>query len=195
MQAASSIPQHSSVYQIVTEQIIKQSESGVAPWHRPWATQMPKNLISKREYRGINVFLLASRGYGSPYWLTYKQATEQSGNVRRGEHGSKVVFWKIDKYDSEDADGHTVAKTSASVCEYRIGKDAMAKTYYSTEVAAKRIGVSFRTLNRWLNLGKIKPSMGIPFSDGRMLWRWTDADVAKGRKVKAAQKPGPKPTN
>jgi antirestriction protein ArdC len=98
MQAASSIPQRSSVYQIVTEQIIKQLESGVAAWHRPWTTQAPRNLVSKREYRGINVFLLASRGYGSPYWLTYKQATEEGGNVRHGEHGSKVVFWKIDKY-------------------------------------------------------------------------------------------------
>lgn len=67
----------------------------------------------------------------------------------------------------------------------------MKKTY-STEVAAKRIGVSFRTLNRWLALGKIKPSVGIPFSDGRKLWRWTDGDLAKGRKVKAAQKPGRK---
>ena len=67
----------------------------------------------------------------------------------------------------------------------------MKKTY-STEVAAKRIGVSFRTLNRWLALGKIKPSLGIPFSDGRKLWRWTDADLAKGRKVKTAQKSGPK---
>ena len=68
----------------------------------------------------------------------------------------------------------------------------MTKTYYSTEVAAKRIGVSFRTLNRWLAQEKIKPSVGIPFSDGRMLWRWTDADIARGRKVKAAQKPGAK---
>ena len=41
----------------------------------------------------------------------------------------------------------------------------MKKTY-STAVAARRIGVSFRTLNRWLNLGKIKPSQGIRFSDG-----------------------------
>ena len=67
----------------------------------------------------------------------------------------------------------------------------MKKTY-STAVAARRIGVSFRTLNRWLELKKIRPSQGIPFGDGRMLWRWTDADIAKGRKVKAAQKPGPK---
>ena len=69
----------------------------------------------------------------------------------------------------------------------------MKKKTYSTPQAAKKIGVSFRTLNRWLNIGKIRPSDGIPFSDGRMLWRWTDADIAKGRKVKAAQKPGPKP--
>jgi predicted site-specific integrase-resolvase len=62
----------------------------------------------------------------------------------------------------------------------------------STEMAAKRIGVSFRTLNRWISLGKIKASEGIRFADGRMLWRWTDADIAKGKKVKAAQKPGPK---
>jgi len=67
----------------------------------------------------------------------------------------------------------------------------MKKTY-STEVAAKRIGVSFRTLNRWLSLGKVRASMGIPFKDGRKLWRWTDADIAKGKRVNAAQKPGPK---
>jgi predicted site-specific integrase-resolvase len=67
----------------------------------------------------------------------------------------------------------------------------MKKTY-STEAAAKRIGVSFRTLNRWLSLGKIRPSLAIPFKDGRKLWRWTDAEIAKAKKVKAAQKPGPK---
>ena len=66
------------------------------------------------------------------------------------------------------------------------------KRTYSTAVAAKRIGVSFRTLNRWLALRKIRPSLGIRLGDGRMLWRWTDANLAKGRKVKATQRPGPK---
>jgi hypothetical protein len=68
----------------------------------------------------------------------------------------------------------------------------MAKTY-DTRQAARRIGVSFRTLNRWLAQDTIKPSDGVPYGGGRILWRWTDADIAKGRKVKAAQKPGPKP--
>jgi predicted site-specific integrase-resolvase len=65
------------------------------------------------------------------------------------------------------------------------------KRTYSTPQAAKKIGVSFITLHRWLRDGKIRPQ-GIPLED-RILWLWTDADIAKGRKVKAAQKPGPKP--
>ena len=68
----------------------------------------------------------------------------------------------------------------------------MQKTH-STAQAARKIGVGFRTLNRWLDLGKIRPSLAVPIGGGRTLWRWTDADIAKGRKVKAAQKPGPKP--
>jgi hypothetical protein len=67
----------------------------------------------------------------------------------------------------------------------------MKKTY-STQQAAKKMGVSFRTLNRWLNLELIRPSMAFPIGGGRTLWCWTDADIAKGRKVKATQKPGPK---
>ena len=63
---------------------------------------------------------------------------------------------------------------------------------YSTRQAAKIIGVSYVTLRRWLSKGQLKPSQGVPY-DGRTLWRWTQADIAKGRKVKAAQKPGPKP--
>lgn len=67
----------------------------------------------------------------------------------------------------------------------------MKKTY-STRRAAAKIGVSFRTLNRWLALGKIRPSRAIKMAGGHTLWLWTDADVIRGRKVKAAQKPGPK---
>src|ERR1700690_3196168 len=104
MQAASILQHHSSVYSIVTDQILKQLEAGVAPWHKPWTTQIPMNLVSGRGYRGINVFLLSSSGYGSPNWLTYKQATERGGHVRKGEHGTKVVFWKVGTREAEDAD-------------------------------------------------------------------------------------------
>jgi len=64
---------------------------------------------------------------------------------------------------------------------------------YSTRQAAARLRVSFRTLNRWLSQGKVRPSIAVPLGGGRTLWRWKEADIAKARKVKAAQKPGPKP--
>jgi predicted site-specific integrase-resolvase len=66
-------------------------------------------------------------------------------------------------------------------------------TTYSTRRAAAKMGISFRTLNRWLARGLIRASQPIPIEGGRTLWRWTDADIAKGRKVKAQQHPGPKP--
>jgi antirestriction protein ArdC len=120
MQAESILPHRASVYSIVTEQILKQLESGVAPWHRPWSTQTPKNLVSGREYRGINVFLLASSGYGSPYWLTYKQATERGGHVRKGQHGTKIVFWKIGTRETEDADGDAAERKSIVLRYYTV---------------------------------------------------------------------------
>ncbi len=87
-------------YSIVTEQVIAALESGTVPWHRPWSveTGLPRNLQSGKPYRGINPFLLAcaqaAHGFESPYWVTYKQAAERGGHVRRGEHSSLVVFWK-----------------------------------------------------------------------------------------------------
>jgi antirestriction protein ArdC len=104
MQATASLPQHSSVYQIVTEQIIKQLESGVAPWRKPWTTAQPRNLMTQRDYRGLNTLLLASQGYASPYWLTFNQAQKLGGHIRRGEYSSLVTFWKIGEYEKQDAD-------------------------------------------------------------------------------------------
>jgi hypothetical protein len=66
------------------------------------------------------------------------------------------------------------------------------KKTYSTEQAAKKIGIGFRTLNRWLALELIRPAIAVPMGGGHTLWRWNDADIAKGRNVAIAQKPGPK---
>jgi len=67
----------------------------------------------------------------------------------------------------------------------------MNKTY-TTLQAAKKIGVSFRTLNRWLAVGLIRPA-AVPYGGGRFLWVFSDDDIAKGRKIKSEQHPGPKP--
>jgi antirestriction protein ArdC len=85
------------VYAIVTEKIIKLLEQGVVPWRRPWTGGgLPRNVVSKQPYRGINHFLLSASKYVQPYWLTMRQANESGGHVRKGEESTIVVFWKVD---------------------------------------------------------------------------------------------------
>ena len=93
-----------SPYQIITDKIIEQLQRGVVPWRKPWSAQFPKSLRSLREYRGINVLLLASQGYASPYWLTFNQARALGGHVKQGEHSTLVTFWKRSPYKVKDAE-------------------------------------------------------------------------------------------
>jgi antirestriction protein ArdC len=111
---------HASVYEIVTSRILAELERGEIPWRKPWRTLPPANLISKKPYRGINVFLLAIQGYGSQYWLTFNQAKQLGGNVRKGEHGTKIIFWKFDKFETETADGETESRQSAFLRYYTV---------------------------------------------------------------------------
>jgi antirestriction protein ArdC len=94
-------------YAIVTEKIINLLEQGIVPWRRPWsATGLPRNLMSKKPYRGVNLFLLSATKYVSPFWATMKQANQLGGSVRKGEHSQIVVFWKVDQIpDAETETG------------------------------------------------------------------------------------------
>lgn len=96
-----------SVYEVITQRIIQQLESGTAPWHKPWKARgraaLPRNLITGREYRGINTWILFGE-YSSPYWLTFRQAKELGGHVRQGETGFPVVYWKFGTREVQDGD-------------------------------------------------------------------------------------------
>lgn len=89
------------VYAIVRDRLIAQLEQGVIPWRRPWATTgTPINAVSKRPYRGINLFLLP-RDYADNRWVSFKQAGDLGGKVRKGEKSSLVVFWKPIEVDDD----------------------------------------------------------------------------------------------
>ena len=121
MQAEPILQHRSSVYSIVTEQILKQLESGVAPWRKPWRTEPPCNLVSGKEYRGINPFLLGTQGYGSRYWLTFNQANKLGGHIRKGEKSSIVTFWNIgEEKIVRDANGNTRKSKPFLLRYYRV---------------------------------------------------------------------------
>jgi antirestriction protein ArdC len=85
-----------TVYQVITDRVIALLQQGTVPWQKPWqgAELAPQNLVSRKPYRGVKVFLLHAMSYTSPYWLTFRQAQELGGHVRKGEKACPVVFWK-----------------------------------------------------------------------------------------------------
>jgi antirestriction protein ArdC len=100
-------------YDIINQKIMELLENGTVPWRKTWNAQsnQPKNLISKKDYRGINVFLLACMPYNSPYWMTYKQVSDKGGHVIKGSKSCPIIFWKwLSRKDagSDDADTVTV---------------------------------------------------------------------------------------
>jgi antirestriction protein ArdC len=92
----------SNLYQRITDQIIAELERGTLPWHKPWsAGHLGDRVVrplrhSGESYRGINIISLwmtaTAFSYTSPYWMTYRQALELGGQVRKGEKGSPVIF-------------------------------------------------------------------------------------------------------
>lgn len=101
------------LYQEVTDRVVGMLEQGVAPWRKPWKVSgngvgLPRNIATGKPYRGVNPFLLGmtalERGYSSPWWGTYRQVAERGGQVRKGEHGTLIVFWKQYRKQDPDAD-------------------------------------------------------------------------------------------
>jgi antirestriction protein ArdC len=99
---------NSKSYDRITERIVNLLTQGTVPWHKPWLvkTGLPRNLITQKPYRGINVFLLMAMNYESPNWLTLRQANAMGGQIKPGEKSCPVVFWKPmkvkDKESGED---------------------------------------------------------------------------------------------
>jgi antirestriction protein ArdC len=101
-------------YQRITDAVIEQLEAGTKPWIRPWRGNSRGSLVPRRvtgeAYRGINVLMLwlASElaGYEENTWLTYRQAQELGGQVRKGEKGALVVkygtFAPKEREDDDD---------------------------------------------------------------------------------------------
>lgn len=82
------------VYTIITEKIIEQLEKGTVPWQKPWhEAGLPKNLISGKSYRGVNVMLLASHGYEHNLFLSFKQLQDIGASVKKDEKGHQVIYW------------------------------------------------------------------------------------------------------
>lgn len=95
---------------MITKAIIERLEAGTRPWVRPWTgiTYSRPLRACGSPYRGINTLWLwmaaDTAGHSSPYWLTYRQAQLQGGQVRKGERGTVAIFYKAYRQEAEDED-------------------------------------------------------------------------------------------
>ncbi len=85
----------------VADYFIEEMKKGTAPWQQDWdnaANVVPVSAVTDAPYRGTNALLLMavrmSQGYGDNRWLTFRQVQELGGKVKKGEHGTKCIFWK-----------------------------------------------------------------------------------------------------
>ncbi|MBI9095257.1 MAG: DUF1738 domain-containing protein [Sphaerochaeta sp.] len=100
-----------SVYEIVTDRICELLEKGNIPWRKPWTGThggFPRSMESGKLYRGINHFLLSCADFESPYWLTFNQARNRGGQVRKGEKGTPIIFFQWKEYEKTSSNGETV---------------------------------------------------------------------------------------
>jgi antirestriction protein ArdC/phage/plasmid primase-like uncharacterized protein len=98
----------------VADKLIEQLKEGTAPWQKPWepgqpGAFLPTNPTTGKRYRGINAIQLMSQGRSDPRWMTYKQATAMGAQVRKGEKGTPIQYWKFsDEQIKTDDDGKPV---------------------------------------------------------------------------------------
>ena len=134
---------HQDVYTRVTAKIIADLETGVRPWMKPWSASSAESRIALplrhngEPYRGINVLLLwgeaVANGYASNRWMTYKQATELGAHVRKGEHGSLVVYANTIHKVEEGDNGESVERDIPFMKGYTVFNvdqiDGLPETY------------------------------------------------------------------
>ena len=115
------------IYQTITNQIIEAMETTQGQGRRLWNAQpsLPLNLSTGKPYTGMNILILWSaaitRGYQSPYWLTYRQAEAMGGQVRKGEHSELGIFYKPwESTDTNTATGETETTRGAVLKSFRV---------------------------------------------------------------------------
>lgn len=111
-----------NIFDAITDKIIAVIEAGEAKGGITWNGQgaiagLPRNLKTGAAYNGVNVLLLwaesQEKGYTSPYWLTYKQAVDMGGNVRKGEKGTQGIFFGSREIEEENEAGDTETRRAA----------------------------------------------------------------------------------
>jgi antirestriction protein ArdC len=131
-------------HEVVAEELIRQLEAGTAPWQKPWTTGagigfLPTNPLTGGTYKGINAIHLIAQGRSDSRWLTYKQASAMNAQVRKGERGTQIQYWKFeDLKPALDAAGNPVKDDKGHPVQIRIKLES-PRVFYATVFNAEQV--------------------------------------------------------
>lgn len=134
------------IYTKVTNQIIADLEKGNLTWQQPWQSLHAAGLISRplrscgKPYQGINIIMLwasaSEQGFINPLWITYNQALELGGQVRKGEKGTQIVYANSMTRRETDESGNDVETTIPFLKSYTVFNalqvDGLPEQFYAT---------------------------------------------------------------
>jgi len=159
------MPSQIQIRERITQDILTALKEGTTPWRQPWLNDpnagLPTNIASKRRYGGVNSLTLEisrmQHGFQSKFWGTYRQFQQAGTNVRRGQKGTQIVFYKPVVVDEGvDENGARVEKTvpllrtyhvfnceqTHGLDEFRVGMGELSDSNVSFEMADSLISNS-----------------------------------------------------
>jgi putative DNA primase/helicase len=131
-------------HEAVAEKLIQQLKQGTAPWQKPWTPgeaggHMPINPTTGKRYKGINALHLMSEGRDDQRWMTYKQAAALDAQVRKGEKGTRIQYWKFDdnRIRTDTAGKPVLDPTGAPIIE--VVRLERPRVFYATVFNAEQV--------------------------------------------------------
>jgi antirestriction protein ArdC len=106
-------------YQIITDRILEKMQGGQLPWQKPWHDLgAPRNYLTGREYTGVNSFVLHFLNEGKPLFLTFKQAEQLGGKIRKGAKGFPIIYYNVTEKEKEVAENEQGEKERRHFVRY-----------------------------------------------------------------------------
>lgn len=131
-------------HEVVAENLINQLKQGVAPWQKPWSAGephyfMPSNPVTGNRYKGINAIHLIAQGHQDQRWMTYNQAKDAGAQVRKGERGTMIQYWKFtEEQVKRDENGKPMLDEEGNSIK-QVVKLERPRTFISTVFNAEQI--------------------------------------------------------
>ena len=136
--------QRKPFHEAIAEKLIEQLKAGTAPWQKPWqpgepGAMLPINPTTGKRYKGINALQLMSEGHSDQRWMTYKQAAAVDAQVRKGEKGTPIQYWKFsEEHDKLDASGKPVLDAKGEPIKQTV-KLERPRVFFATVFNAEQI--------------------------------------------------------